>query len=607
MRFILTLAFSVFLISPGVQAAQQQDVPEGTPLPRSLTPAEADWMATHPTGSPLLATAPPTGPVHCAAEYEAMDGIIIAWEGSNSWKDILAEMAGEITTTGNADVYCVVDNSSEITSASNSISSEGANMNRVHFPVRGTDSIWMRDYGPRYIFQGDVRAIVDHTYNRPRPNDNNLSTFFSSYKGHALYEHPLSHGGGNFHLDALGGGYLTRLINNENPGFSEPEISDVFSDFQNLDITLFTPFPINIDSTQHLDMWMQVYGDRKVMISDWPAQSGSTQDNICDAAAVEMAAKGFTVTRVPARHFGGTHYTYTNVVMCNDLVLIPRYTNGTITQYNAQALAAWQAAMPGKTIVQIDCQAIVTASGVMHCIVMHLPANRGGVNPTAYIVAPNGGEVVSPGSTVNVQWISDDDIAATSAALEYSIDGGASWNPLASGLAAAGSYNWVVPNVRTNGAMVRVIVADASANSGQDDSELAFSIAQSNEAAFTNYGVGKAGSLGIPGLTLNNNPVLGAAISLQITDALPNSTAKLLRGKASGSTPFDGALALVDFTSITDIAIDNNGDGSLNATVPTAPALVGRSFYWQAWIPNDPAAEGLGWACSNGLRTQLGL
>jgi len=238
---------------------------------------------------------------------------------------------------------------------------------------------------------------------------------------------------------------------------------------------------------------------------------------------------------------------------------------------------------------------------------MHMPANRGGVNPTAYLVAPNGGEVVAPGSTVEVQWISDDDLGVTSAALEYSTDGGGSWNPVASGLAAAGSYNWQVPSVRSNDALLRVIVADASANNGQDDSEWSFSIAQSNEAAFTNYGIGKAGSLGIPVLNLNSNPVLGASITLQISQALPNSTAKLLRGNATAATPFDGALALVDFTAITDVAIDNSGDGTLHATVPTSPVLIGRSFYWQAWIPNDPAAGGLGWACSNGLRTQLGL
>ncbi len=572
-----------------------------------MTPAEANWVSANPLGQVLSATAPPTGTVYCVPEYDPMDGIFIAWEGSTSWKNILAQMAGEITTTGDADIYCVVDSSSESSSASSTISAQGANMSRVHFVVRGTDTIWIRDYGPRYIYQGDVRAIVDHTYNRPRPSDNALSSYLSGYFGHALYEQPLTHGGGNFHLDGLGGGYLTRLINNENQGYNDTQIWDVFNDYQNLDVTLFTPFPTNVDSTQHIDMWMQVYGDDKVMISDWPAQSGSSQDNICDQAAIDMAAEGFTVTRIPARHYGGTHYTYTNVVICNDLVLVPRYTNSTITQYNSQALSAWQAAMPGKTVVQIDCQAIVTASGVMHCIVMHLPEHRGGVNPTAYIVAPNGGEILNPGTQLSIEWLSDDDVAATSAALELSTDGGASWGSIATGLPAAGTHVWTVPNVSTNDALLRVVVADAVANTGSDETDMPFAIAAPTDAAFINYGAGKPGSSGIPALTLNANPVLGAAVSLEISSALANSNAKLIRGPSPASTPFDGAVALVSYDTVIDIPIDAAGDGVMNATVPNSVGLAGRSLYWQVWIPNDPGAAGNGWACSNGLETQLGF
>lgn len=599
---------AVLLLAGPVLGQQQPTYPEGEEVPRSLTPVEEAWIAQNPLGGrAFLATAPPTGDVHCAAEYEPMAGIFIAWEGSSSWTTILAKMAAEITTTGNAKVYCVVDNSGESSSASTKIASYGANMGQVEFLVRGTDSIWIRDYGPRYIYQGDVRAIVDHTYNRPRPNDNSLPTFAASYFGHARYEHPLVHGGGNFHLDALGGGYLTRLINNENPSYSESDIQQVFRDYQNLETTLFTPFPTSVDSTQHLDMWMQVYDDDKVMISDWPAQSGSTQDNICDQAALDMAAAGFSVTRVPARTSGFTHYTYTNVVMCNDLVLIPLYTNSTIQQYNGQALAAWQAALPNKTIVQIDAQSIVTSAGVLHCIVMHQPAHRGGVNPTAYVVSPAGGEILNPGEQIDIQWISDDDVAALSADIELSTDGGTTWAAVASGLSPAGTLAWTVPTIRSGDARIRVTVADGVANTGEAQGALPFAIATASEAASIAYGFGKEGSLGVPSLSLSANPVLGATISLQLDQALPGSTAKLLRGANRAASPFDDAVAYVSFDLILDMSVNGSGVGTLQATLPSNPNLIGRQFFWQAWIPNDPGASGLGWSSSNALVTQLGL
>jgi agmatine/peptidylarginine deiminase len=589
-----------------LDAQQRPTYPEGATVPRSMTPLEEAWVAQNPLGQARAVSAPPTGPVHCVAEYEPMAGIFLSWEGSSSWTTILSKMAAEITTIGNADVYCMVDSNSEATSASTKIASYGANMARVHFPVETTDTIWIRDYGPRYIYQGDVRAIVDHTYNRPRPNDDLIPSFLSGYLGHTFYEHSLIHGGGNFHLDAVGGGYLTELINNENPGLSDEDIKQVFRDYQNLETELFTPLPVNVDSTQHIDMWMQVYGDDKVMISDWPAQSGSAQDVICDQAAIDMAALGFTVTRTPARKVGFTHYTYTNVVMCNDLVLIPSYTNSSVVQYNATSLADWQAALPGKTIVQIDAQAIVTSAGVLHCIVMHLPAHLGGTDPTAYLVTPDGGEILDIGDQVEVTWISDDDVAATSAELELSTDGGQTWTTEASGLPAAGSTSWTVPASASDAALLRVVVADAGGATGTDASGMPFAIAAPNDAAAIAFGNGKEGTLGVPRLSIDTAPALGAFIQLNLEDGLPNGTAKLLRGSTKATTPFDQAEILVQQDTVLDLAIDPNGDASLNATVPNNPALIGRSFYWQCWIPNDPAASGLGWACSQGLETRLG-
>lgn len=37
-----------------------------------------------------------------------------------------------------------------------------------------SDSYWTRDYGPFWVYTDGGLAISDHTYNRPRPNDNNV-------------------------------------------------------------------------------------------------------------------------------------------------------------------------------------------------------------------------------------------------------------------------------------------------------------------------------------------------------------------------------------------------------------------------------------------------
>ena len=448
--------------------------PEGAKIPRGLTEVEQAFLDRYPPPLPLRSTPPPTGPIHCVAEYEPMEGLLIAWEG---WTTILNQIGANVTTTGDADLYVVVDSSYEQDTAYSSLAGAGTDMDRVRFVIRVTDTVWIRDYGPRYIYEGDCRAIIDHTYNRPRPNDNTLNSYFSTYKNHAYYEIPLVHGGGNYHLDARDNGYATRLICEENPGLSEQEIHDLWQAYQNVDTNFFDKFPQYVDWTGHIDMWMQVCGDYDVIISDWPNDSGSTQDQICDAAAVWFASVGYTVHRIPARLVSSTHYTYTNMVLCNDLLLLPYYTNPQVEQHNAEALAVCQAAMPDKTVVQVNCQSIIGSAGALHCIVMHVPEPPGGVNPTVYLKNLRGGEVLEPDEQVEIEWISDDDVAVQDVDILLSTDSGANFDTtIAEGTADDGSYIWTVPDIYTTHARLRLVVHDADDNTGSDESDADFTI-----------------------------------------------------------------------------------------------------------------------------------
>jgi agmatine/peptidylarginine deiminase len=364
-------------------------------------------------------------------------------------------------------------------------------MARVHFVLpTAIDTVWQRDYGPRYIYEGNCRAVIDHQYNRPRPNDDAFPIWYSAYRHHALYQLGLNgtqliHGGGNFHLDALNRSYATRLTVNENPTFTEGQIVGIWGSYQGVQHTFFNPFPTSIDSTQHLDMWMQVVADDKVIVSTWPNNVGSTQAQICDAAAATMAGRGYTVYRVPAFSVGlpAVHYTYCNMVMCNDVVMIPSYTNASVAPSNAAALATIQSALPGKTVVQINCESIIGLAGAIHCIVMHVPAHRGlpgpngGLAPTAYLKSPNGGQSFAQGSAQTIRWISDDDQGVSSVDLLLSTDAGQTFpTVIVAAIADTGSYNWTVPNVDTALARVRVVARDAQGNTGFDDSDASFTI-----------------------------------------------------------------------------------------------------------------------------------
>lgn len=604
-RLIAALCFAAPLL-----AQERPTYPEGAAVPRNLTAAEARWLETHPlTGpGPAAVTNPPVGPVHCVAEYEPMEGILMAWEGSASWNDIQKLMAKEITLYGNALVYMVCDTQAEVTTVQAALSAAGVAMNKVVFVVAPTDTIWMRDYGPRYAYQGNCRVIVDHTYNRPRPLDDVFPTAFAGQKRHAFYQHALVHGGGNYHLSASGDAYATRLIANENPSLSETQIVATWKGYQNCDTTLTNPFPTSVDSTQHIDMWMEIVADRKVMVSQWPLAATSTQALICDQTTTLLQGRGYQVFRLPALTVGGVHYTYTNVVICNGLVLIPSYTNSTAASYNAQALAVWQQAMPGYRITQVPCEAIVSAAGVMHCIVMHVPAALGGATPSAFLASPGKGETLLPNTVRRIEWVSDDDTLVTSVDLQLSLDGGQTWpTTIATGLPALGGFDWTVPDVCSARARIRVLARDAQNNTGSDLGLGEFVILGTGcTAANLAYGSGKPGQNGPPTLGSTTLPKVPSTWTLDLGNAYPNSAAFALYGLGAASVPFDGGTVLVAYAGHVPQLTDAAGHASLTLPVPAIPELYGISLFWQTWIANDPGASGAGWAATAGLQMRCG-
>lgn len=484
--FAATDPVAAWLAQPGAEAD----------LPRFLTPRESQRLTTGLTGATAAAaapTAPPTGVIDPVAEYDAMEGLVISWRGSTAWLNNLIQIARRVTVEGNSRVYCGLIPGANQTSIANSFASAGVNMDNMTFFTVNLDSIWARDYGPRYVYEGDVRVITDHRYNRPtRVNDDNQPVVFGQFKQHQYYEIGLNgvtlvHGGGNYHLATDGDAYATQLIVNENPSFTAAQVQQIWSDYQANSVTLTSAFPASVDATQHIDMWMQIYGDKKAFISDWPNNPGSTQDVICDTTASLLQSRGYAVTRIPAYSIGGVHYTFANMVICNNVVILPQYNNGPGATVSSQVFAQVQAAFGAeRTVFQLNADSIVTAAGVFHCIVQHVPAHRGaigrfgGLAPTALLREPDDSPVYGgPGAQMNLKWITDDDgpVAATSGvqsvSLLLSTDGGQTFpTTIASGLSALGAFNWNIPaGIETSQARLRLVATDALGNTGFDDTD----------------------------------------------------------------------------------------------------------------------------------------
>lgn len=76
------------------------------------------------------------------------------------------------------------------------------------------------------------------------------------------------------------------------------------------------------------------------------------------------------------------------------------------------------------------------------------------------VVAPNGGESFTPGSTTNISWTFTGGV--NQILIEYTTDNGTNWSTIATMPVTSSSYSWTIPNTPSNQCLVRITDVDSS-------------------------------------------------------------------------------------------------------------------------------------------------
>ncbi len=312
-----------------------------------------DWMRWHylseeemhdtSRGMNFVETDPPTGEPRFVAEFEPMQGVMIRYP-----LGIPTSLVAQLSN--NCRVYCIVSNSQQ-SQAQSSFQSAGVNMSNVSFVNASTDSYWVRDYGPWYIFEDRNPAIVDNVYNRPRPNDDNISGVFATYWDIPMYGMNLQHTGGNMMEDGRGHGVSDNLVLQENSN-NETNVRNKMRDYLGID-----PYHITIDPQgdyiAHVDCWGKYLAPDKILIARLPQNNSHYADyeEVADYFASTNCCWGYPYRVYRVDEPGGnTLAPYTNSLILNKTVYVPLGNNNT---YNNNALAVYQEAMPGYDIVGV--------------------------------------------------------------------------------------------------------------------------------------------------------------------------------------------------------------------------------------------------------------
>jgi len=353
-RVIPLVAFLFCIVA--LAAGQPQSEPEEQFLPIGLTDEEKTRL--HEIGERHRATAPPTGTLRNPAEWEPSEGVLVRWPLGIPVA-LVAEMSEDVVVT------TIVANSAAEQSAFNTYSSGGVNMANVAFIHAPTNSIWVRDYGPWFIFENNQLAIVDHVYNRPRPLDDVVPQTIGAEWGLDVYGMSLNHAGGNHMSDGLGMSASTEMVYLENTDNTPAEIDQTMLDYLGNDYTVLDY--IQPGGIHHIDCWAKYLGPSTVLVKD-VVPSDPTHDDL-DAHA-EFLSRQISPWGVPynvVRIYCPTGTYYTNSLILNDKVFVPLFGNS----QDSVALETYADAMPGYEVLGFTGS--WATEDALHCRAMGVP------------------------------------------------------------------------------------------------------------------------------------------------------------------------------------------------------------------------------------------
>ncbi|MCK4357961.1 MAG: agmatine deiminase family protein [Candidatus Cloacimonetes bacterium] len=410
MRKLLSFFVLILIISPILNASENIK----NTKTKILTPKEKEekWFSENPESLPhwmteeeklrideigkdFMPTYPPPSPIRQPAEFEPMEGVLIRYPFGIS-TSIIAEMAEDVI------VYCVVT-SSQQPSAYTIMSNAGVNMDNVQFINCSTDTYWIRDYGPWFIFNGENESgIVDFIYNRPRPNDDAVPGYVGSYLGIDVYGMNIVHTGGNYMTDGQGIAISTNLVWQENPSMTHVEIDSIMNKYLGINTYHVVPDALG-EYIKHIDCWAKYLAPDIIMIIQ-VSTSHSYYYEI--EAAVDYFESQMSCYGTPyqvERVYTHLYQPYINSLVLNNKVLIP--ITGSI--WDDDAIASYQTAMPGYEVLgfsgswsntdALHCRTMgVTDRGMLY--IKHTPIEDTVYTANDYFVQAN----ITPYSDENV-------------------------------------------------------------------------------------------------------------------------------------------------------------------------------------------------------------
>ncbi|MGJ8669139.1 MAG: agmatine deiminase family protein [Oceanococcus sp.] len=266
------------------------------------------------------------------------------------------------------------------------------------YPVQlfaaNSNDVWARDHGPIGVYAGPQVQLLDFRFDGwggkyPAQHDNILS--LSLHAQGAFDPRPIKtvdltlEGGA---IEGNGAGYLlaTRssvLCEKRNPSVNSEAIENRLKLHLGVQHILWLDHGhlAGDDTDGHIDTLARFANTNTLVY-----QASGDERDINRDALLAMAAELATLRdqnqqpfRLLPLPWPGLHHdsdgqtlpaSYANFLIINNAVLMPCYG----VEQDAQAIAILQQEFPDRTVIGIDCQALIRQYGSLHCVTMNIPA-----------------------------------------------------------------------------------------------------------------------------------------------------------------------------------------------------------------------------------------
>jgi|GEM_PF-463680 len=348
------LALCLLLLAAPQSFAQEpryQSPGHDQTLTIGLTPEEEALV--HLIGLNHRTTAPPSGPVRAAAEWDESLGVFCLWDNA----DLMRELQKD------NDLY-IITTTSDKSWWQSWLNSNSIPQTNVKWLIASTNTWWVRDYGPWFLWDGNNDfGLVDNVYNRPRPLDDVIPQKISQAYGVPLYASNLTHTGGNYYADGYGNAWSSTLVYSENPGMSQSQVDAVMAQYLGIDRYVTRDLKIDIE---HIDTFGKPLAPDVLLWSYFPLDTSHRGWSEAALKYYETLAspydRPYKIHRMPLWDQSYSMTAYINSLQTQNKIILPKYN----TSHDDTAVAIYETACPGYDAIKVSSGGTYWGDSV-HC------------------------------------------------------------------------------------------------------------------------------------------------------------------------------------------------------------------------------------------------